>query len=52
MVDGLHIWDRTKKPLAIALSGAGRGLKGKNDGAMYIMYNISLIGIVYESSLI
>jgi hypothetical protein len=29
MVDGLHIptGDRTKKPLAIALSGAGRELR-------------------------
>jgi hypothetical protein len=29
MVDGLHIpiWNRTKKPLAIALSGAGKGLR-------------------------
>jgi hypothetical protein len=33
MVDGLHIhiWNRTKKSLAIALSGAG---KGRDDGAM------------------
>jgi hypothetical protein len=31
MVDGLHI-PRTKKPLAIALSGEGRGLRGRNDG--------------------
>jgi hypothetical protein len=29
MVDGLHIQNRTKKPLTIPLSGAGRGLKGK-----------------------
>jgi hypothetical protein len=35
MVDGLHIliWNRTKKPLAIALSGAGRGLRGRDDGS-------------------
>jgi hypothetical protein len=34
MVDGLHvsIWNRTKKLLAIALSRAGRGLKGRDDG--------------------
>jgi hypothetical protein len=34
MVDGLHIliWNRTKKPLAIALSGVGRGLKRREDG--------------------
>jgi hypothetical protein len=31
MVDGLQIliWNRTKKLLAIALSGAGEGLKGQ-----------------------
>jgi hypothetical protein len=36
MVDGLHIpiWNRTKKPLAIALSGVGRGLGGVAMGAM------------------
>jgi hypothetical protein len=34
MVDGLQIpiWNRTKKPLAIALSGVGRGLKGTDNG--------------------
>jgi hypothetical protein len=34
MVDGLHIpiRDRLKKPLAIALSGVGRGLRGRDDG--------------------
>jgi hypothetical protein len=34
MVDGLHtsICNRTKKPLAIALSGLGRGLMGRDDG--------------------
>jgi hypothetical protein len=31
MVDGLHIL-RTKKPLAIALSGVGRGSKGRDSG--------------------
>jgi hypothetical protein len=33
-VDGLHIFilNRTKKLLAIALSGVGRGLSGRNDG--------------------
>jgi hypothetical protein len=36
MVDGLHIpiCNRTRKPLAIALSGMGRGLKGRDDRAM------------------
>jgi hypothetical protein len=34
MVDGLHILtqNRTKKPLAIALSGAWRGLRGRDGG--------------------
>jgi hypothetical protein len=34
MADELHtpIGNTTKKLLAIALSGAGRGLKGKDDG--------------------
>jgi hypothetical protein len=34
MVDGLHIpiLDRTKKPLATALSGEGRGLVGRDNG--------------------
>jgi hypothetical protein len=34
MVDGLHIliWNRTKKPLVIALIGAGRGVEGSNSG--------------------
>jgi hypothetical protein len=32
MVDGLHIRNRTKKPLAVALSGSGRGLRGRDDG--------------------
>jgi hypothetical protein len=34
MVDGLHILirKRTIKPLAIALSGAGRGLRGRDCG--------------------
>jgi hypothetical protein len=34
VVDGLHIpiLNRTKKPFAIALCGAGRGLRGRNDG--------------------
>jgi hypothetical protein len=33
-VDGLHIpvCNRTKKPLAIALSGVGRGLTGRDNG--------------------
>jgi hypothetical protein len=34
MVDGLHIptWKRTKKPLAIAVSGVGKALRGRDDG--------------------
>jgi hypothetical protein len=34
MVDELHvlIWNRTKKSLAIALSGTGRGLRERGDG--------------------
>jgi hypothetical protein len=34
MVDGLHIpvWNRTKKPLSVSLSGVGRGLRGRDDG--------------------
>jgi hypothetical protein len=34
MVDGLHIptWTRTKKPLTIALSGAGRDFGGTDNG--------------------
>jgi hypothetical protein len=33
MVDGLHIFiqNRTKKPLAIAVDGVGRGLSGRDD---------------------
>jgi hypothetical protein len=33
MVDGLHIltWNRTKKPLVIALSGTRRGLKSREE---------------------
>jgi hypothetical protein len=47
MVDGLHIpiQNRTKKPLAIALSGVGRGLRwGKEDGGD--VNSIRLTGIV------
>jgi hypothetical protein len=29
MIDGLHIWNRKKKHLPIALSGMGRGLRGE-----------------------
>jgi hypothetical protein len=34
MVDGLHIptQNRTKKPLAICLNGAGRGLRERDNG--------------------
>jgi hypothetical protein len=33
MADGLHIliWNRTKKPLVIALMRAGRKLRGRDD---------------------
>jgi hypothetical protein len=36
IVDGLHIriWNRTKKPLAIALNGAGRGPRERNSGGV------------------
>jgi hypothetical protein len=34
MIDELHIpvWNRTRKPLAIAFSGVGRGLKERDNG--------------------
>jgi hypothetical protein len=34
MVDGIQIliWNRTMKPLAIVLSGVGRGWKGRDGG--------------------
>jgi hypothetical protein len=34
MVDGHHIWNRTKKPLSIALSGARGGWEGEMKGVM------------------
>jgi hypothetical protein len=36
MVDGLHIsiWNRTKKPLAVALRGVGGQLRGETMGAI------------------
>jgi hypothetical protein len=40
------ICNGTKKPLAIALSGARTGLRGRDDGGDLRMYNISLIRIV------
>jgi hypothetical protein len=48
MVDGLYILtqNRTKKPLAIVLSGWGGGRGGETAGAISAMYNISLFGIV------
>jgi hypothetical protein len=47
-VDGLHVTirDRTKKPLATALSGAGRGSRKKTVWVILPMYNISLFRIV------
>jgi hypothetical protein len=35
-----------EKSLAIALSRVGRGLGGRDDGAMQLMYSINLIRIV------
>jgi hypothetical protein len=36
MVDGLHVRNRIKKPLAIVLSEAGRGPRGRDsDSAQY-----------------
>jgi hypothetical protein len=32
MVDGLHIQNKTKKPLAIALSGVRKGPRGRDGG--------------------
>jgi hypothetical protein len=34
MVDGLHIytWNRMIKPLAVALSGVGKGFREKDNG--------------------
>jgi hypothetical protein len=48
MADGLHIAirNRTRKPLAIALSGERRRLRGRDDGGNVADYNISLIRIV------
>jgi hypothetical protein len=47
-MDFIYLYEnRTKKPLIIALSKVGRGLRGRDDEAMQIMYNIiSLTGIV------
>jgi hypothetical protein len=54
MVDGLHIfiWNRTKKPLAIALSGEGREMKGRDDGGNLtnVQYNPNY-NFHYESPL-
>jgi hypothetical protein len=48
MVDGLHIpiWNRTKKPLEIAVIRMTKGLSGRYMGAMWPMYNISLTEFV------
>jgi hypothetical protein len=50
MVDGLHIpiGNRTKKPLAIALSGLGWGLKGRDDGGNVnnVQFKSNLNGIM------
>jgi hypothetical protein len=40
---------RTKKPLAIALSGAARGLRGSDNGGDVMMYNVSNWNFRYES---
>jgi hypothetical protein len=52
MVDGLRIptWNKTKKPLAIALSGAGR--QGRDDGGDITNVHISLIRIVIMNPLL
>jgi hypothetical protein len=44
MVDGLHIpiWNRTKKPLAIALSETRKGVRGRDDGCN-VQYNSNWI---------
>jgi hypothetical protein len=31
-VDFIYLYEITKKPLTIALSGVGRGLRGRDDG--------------------
>jgi hypothetical protein len=31
-LDFKYLYETTKKPLAIALSGAGRGMRGRDDG--------------------
>jgi hypothetical protein len=46
MVDGFNIQNRTTKPLAIALRGSERGLRGRDGGVIYPIYSISLFGIV------
>jgi hypothetical protein len=34
-MDSIYLYEnRTKKPLAIALSGVGRELRGRNDGGI------------------
>jgi hypothetical protein len=45
MVDGLHkpIWNRTKRALAIGLSGVGRRLRGRDDGS-------NVTNLQYESN--
>jgi hypothetical protein len=34
VADGLHVQNKTKKPLAMALSGAGRGAGGARVGVI------------------
>jgi hypothetical protein len=48
MVDEHHItiWNRTKKPLSIALSGVGKSWGEEMLGEMILMFKISLIRIV------
>jgi hypothetical protein len=47
MADGFHItiWNRTKKALAIALSGLGRGLTGRDNGE-----NVNINHAQYKSN--
>jgi hypothetical protein len=44
-MDFIYLYEITKKPLAIALSGARGREGGEMMGVMQQMYNISLIGI-------
>jgi hypothetical protein len=51
MVDRLHIQNRTRKPLTIALSGVGRGLRRRDNGVSVtnVQYKLNQ-NCHYESS--